>query len=263
MYLSGKIASDPILNQLTAFTCLHTLILVALGDVLRLPGNLSQCTSLQSLKLLNVDFNKFPGLMNRLTLLTSLEIGSCSQFRQRVPTAICSLTTLRSLTFSNLTSVQLPVCLSRLTLLTSFEVIHCSQITELPHNLGQLVSLEHLALKRMRSLQELPQSFSMLHSLTSLQLIFCEELSLQGHFCLPSLQELELFGLGITRLPNEFTSLTNLTRLHVLGCMSLRELRLTELQHRNLTPECRLLLDSHIQVVTVNEMDAGVAQNNG
>ncbi|MFS7889262.1 putative leucine-rich repeat domain superfamily [Helianthus anomalus] len=189
-----------------------------------------------SLLELNVSWNKIevPSSIGNLHKLVSLYIHGCSNLKS-LPGSICSLQHLTTLNLPFSGIEELPEdlgqleCLEKLYLsgtkvkhlpgsicmlkhLKTLVLSHCELLEKLPEDVGQLESLEILHLGNFPNLREIPNNICELKCLRRLYFRRCgmleklpEEL---GN--LKSLQLLDVWGSGITQLPQSIYSVKGL-----------------------------------------------------
>jgi hypothetical protein len=113
------------------------------GPVQKLPSSIGQLIHLQDLRLLGVDVRALPNKLVNCRMLSSLEIGSCSQLN-RLPKRLFNLP-LESLTLSFCDSLRyIPKGIERCQTLVDIHWTHLDSLQKLPVGLSELRNLEQV-----------------------------------------------------------------------------------------------------------------------
>ena len=146
-----------------------------------------------------------------------LELNLSKRGLTRVPEAVSLLTEVEVLDLSDNAITNIPESLSKLTNLKALNVNRCS--LKNATNLSQLTTLEKLSLSCNGNLHEPQESIVHLKRLKELDLSHCGVTEMNAALTeLTSLEQLNLSGNPIKRLPQGFSSLIHLKRLVLPNC---------------------------------------------
>uniref|UniRef100_J3N6T5 Uncharacterized protein n=1 Tax=Oryza brachyantha TaxID=4533 RepID=J3N6T5_ORYBR len=130
-------------------TCLQDLSLSDIQDLDDLEGNISQLTSLHSLKILCCySMTSLPGWVGELASLRYLELTRCTKLNE-FQENLCNLISLKVLKLYDCPTIRaLPERMGDLNSLKELEIIDCKGINSLPESIQQLTNLKKLRIKK-------------------------------------------------------------------------------------------------------------------
>ncbi|KAF5761301.1 putative TIR domain, P-loop containing nucleoside triphosphate hydrolase [Helianthus annuus] len=173
----------------------------SVGNLYKLVSlNLTRCSNLKSL----------PGSICSLQHLTTLKLGYTRI--EELPEDLGQLECLEYLYLSRTKVKHLPGSICMLRHLETLDLSGCLRLEKLPEDVGQLESLEKLDLQHCRNLREIPNSICKLKCLKQLRLGGCKRVEKLPDELgnLKCLQYLEVWGTGITQLPQSIYSVKGL-----------------------------------------------------
>ncbi|KAF5761293.1 putative leucine-rich repeat domain superfamily [Helianthus annuus] len=161
---------------------------------------------------------EIPSSIGNLEKLVSLDLKWCWELKS-VPGSICRLQHLRTLNLGNSGIEELPEDLGQLECLENL-YLSSTKVKHLPGSICMLKHLKTLDLSWCKLLVKLPEDVGQLESLEILHLLYCYELrEIPKSICkLKCLKELSLFKCrGLEKLPDELGNLKCLQYLEVWG----------------------------------------------
>nr|XP_023908409.1 disease resistance-like protein DSC1 [Quercus suber] len=241
-----NLSRAPNLKQLILQRCTRLYkIHASLGDLkrlIRLDLNGCKCLkslphkiSLEALEFFNLsgcsNLKKFPGIVENMSHLSKLclsetAIKDCKNLSS-LPIAICNLMSLKNLNLFGCSKLdELPENLGKIESLEELYLSGCSNLKKFPdivENMSRLskLCLSETAIKDCKNLSSLPIAICNLMSLKTLNLSGFSKLDElpKNLGKIESLEELDLSGTAITRLPSSVVHLKNLKpAFHLLNC---------------------------------------------
>ncbi|GLU05307.1 hypothetical protein SLE2022_224130 [Rubroshorea leprosula] len=224
---------------------LEDLVISACEAVSEIPDNYFEClTQLQKLSLSGckklIKLPRLRGLQN----LKDLDLSGCEALSKILDNSFEHMTQLEKLNFSGTQINSLP-SLFKPSKLHALVLRNCKNLNELPDlkslpklrtldlfgatNLSEVEtgSLNHLTQLQVLGLSNITvekfPSVSILTNLKGLSLNGCPEIKKESWKALTGLEVLELSGTGITNLPDEFSEMVLLRRLHLPDLKLLQE----------------------------------------
>ncbi|PWA48644.1 disease resistance protein (TIR-NBS-LRR class) [Artemisia annua] len=189
----------------------------------KLPEDIGQLESLQSLDLSFTRIKHLPDSICMLKHLKSLNVNNCSCLG-KLPEDIGQLESLESLDLSFTMIKHLPYNICMLKRLKSLDLYTCGLLEKLPEDLGRLECLKELKV-RSEKIEYLPDSICMLKCLKSLYIDndLLENLP-ENLGQLECLEELRVSSKKIEFLPDSICMLKRLKSLRVGWCCRLEKL---------------------------------------
>lgn len=193
--------------------------------IINVPESIGNCSELKNLSIHNID--KIPESIGNLKKLTHLYLGGAYT---KLPSSIGECRLLRYLeAYGKLTA--LPDSIGNLTLLESVNLVE-NQLSSLPESIGNLKKLEKIDLSYNNDLQ-LPKSFTKLTNLkefkwhrryptryessspsSTTSRAKKESIDALEYFP-PSIEKLELYGIGMSTVPMSVSKMKNLKKLYL------------------------------------------------
>lgn len=176
-----------------------------------LPPEIGDLTDLRILSLFVGGLTSVPAEIGNLTSLRELVLSNHAL--SGVPAELWTLTSLERLELASSALTSLPPQIGDLTNLRRL-ALGSNTLTELPVELTTLPALEHLDVE-FNQITALPAGFDTMASLRTLRLSNNPVQLPDAVLALTGLEQLDLYGVGLTELPAGIAGLTNLTRLSV------------------------------------------------
>ncbi|XP_030457686.1 disease resistance protein RPV1-like [Syzygium oleosum] len=192
-------------------------------NVIELPDSIGELKRLEVLLMESCNLRKLPKAIGMLEKLEYLEASNCKFLEGEIPMDIGALSSLKILNLEHTRISEVPPTISQLSQLRDLGLRACHELQQLPELPPSLESLEISS----SALQRIPD----LSNLTNLEYLYlsdcgnmphappnaCQAQDLQWVGRLTKLTSLRLDLLGMTLLPADFSTLTELQNLELPG----------------------------------------------